>query len=1090
MGAVYKARQITMQRIVALKILPPSLAKQPTFTERFLREARASARLSHPNIVSGIDVGEDKGVYYFAMELVDGPSARGLICKDGLPEEQVLKIGKAVALALAHAHAHGILHRDIKPDNILIDKDGTPKLCDLGLARLDSQTDSEKVLTQEGKAVGTPHYISPEQARGQRDLDAKTDLYSLGATMYHMLTGKTMFDGNNDVDVMTRHVTDKCPAPNDAGARASKGLVAVLAKLLTKARADRYASAAQLAEDLDLLLQGRQPRHADLPPAKWPFSGGAPGFVARKAGTIGQSAALEKPRTAHREGQPSASLKAGWWLVPVGIAIAGLLTLMMFLGRKEQPPPTAPDNAAQVAPLQTDAKAPQPNPSAVSPEDLKHLFDAAEDFAKKNPASFSRAIAEFEKVRTTARGTEFERKAEDAAAAISKRGDEAAGAAAQKFAAGADALAAEGKYDSAIAVWEKLPAEQAEWLAPRAAKAIAGLRSQAEARLKTVLDEAGKCLAERRWADGKKGLDAAASVEYRAWDERLQEARNKLAAGAQAEAEGARDAALAAANAAFSRHLDAFVAVTLKGDLKAARRIAADAKADPSLNGLAARTRDLSDACEALEKAGAARTAALAQLKDGKERTFETAKEPVTGVVSAVTADEITIQIQIAGGGGNSAGKRIPLADLTPEERRRLAGGFKPETPAEHLAQGICALGAGDIQAATSELGAAKEYALTPPFQAKLDELVLGALEGAAKSAWEAIVRAAGAGKVSDQKAKEISEKLGAFEKEHGKTAFAVSIAAELASLKDRMLTAEGGGKTLSLDLGGGVKMELVLVKAGEFEMGSNDGDPRENPVHKVKISKPFYIGKYHVTVAQFRRFVEATKYETEAEKPPFVSVTFNLKGNKMQMAHGNWRDPGFKQEDNHPVVVVCWKDAQGFSKWATGATRRTVRLPTEAEWEYAARGPQNLRYPWGDKWDGTLVNHADVSLKKAGFPPPGREGFGNEDDGYAFTSPVGAYKNASWCGAYDMAGNVWQCCEDLLKDKYYAESSPVDPPGPASSGAGPAANFHVLRGGSWLQPAVFCRGAARDPPNLHHTGCCAHYGFRVVVESAFSPTP
>jgi formylglycine-generating enzyme required for sulfatase activity len=296
--------------------------------------------------------------------------------------------------------------------------------------------------------------------------------------------------------------------------------------------------------------------------------------------------------------------------------------------------------------------------------------------------------------------------------------------------------------------------------------------------------------------------------------------------------------------------------------------------------------------------------------------------------------------------------------------------------------------------------------------------------------------------------------------------------------------------KELALNLGG-TRMDLVLVPAGEFEMGSNDGDPREKPVHKVKISKPFYIGKYHVTVAQYRRFVEVTKYETEAEKPPFVGVTFNLKGGKMQGVRGNWRDPGFKQEDNHPVVVVPWKDAKEFCKWASGMSGRTVRPPTEAEWEYAARGPQSLKYPWGDQWDGTLANHADVALKKAGFPPPVAGAFSNEDDGYAFTSPVGAYKNASWCGAYDMVGNVWQCCEDLLNAEYYAESPLVDPPGPATGGGkGSAANFHVLRGGSWLQGAAWCRCAVRDPPNLHHTGCCAHYGFRVVVESGLPKTP
>src|SRR4051812_42402346 len=123
MGAVFRARQINMDRVIALKILPPSLAKQPTFIERFMREARASAKLNHPNIVNGIDVGHHGGLYYFAMEYVEGCSLKGLIDKqERLTEQRALEVARDIALALEHAHSHGILHRDIKPDNILIDK--------------------------------------------------------------------------------------------------------------------------------------------------------------------------------------------------------------------------------------------------------------------------------------------------------------------------------------------------------------------------------------------------------------------------------------------------------------------------------------------------------------------------------------------------------------------------------------------------------------------------------------------------------------------------------------------------------------------------------------------------------------------------------------------------------------------------------------------------------------------------------------------------------------------------------------------------------------------------------------------------------
>ena len=169
-----------MDRIVALKILPPSLAKKPTFIERFMREARASAKLNHPNIVNGIDVGNDAGLYYFAMEYIEGDSLRKIIERDDrLSEKRTMEISVAIAHALEHAHSHGILHRDIKPDNIIVDKEGTAKLCDLGLAHLAAKPDMEGGPDKKRTAVGTPHYISPEQARGEEDLDATTDLYSM-----------------------------------------------------------------------------------------------------------------------------------------------------------------------------------------------------------------------------------------------------------------------------------------------------------------------------------------------------------------------------------------------------------------------------------------------------------------------------------------------------------------------------------------------------------------------------------------------------------------------------------------------------------------------------------------------------------------------------------------------------------------------------------------------------------------------------------------------------------------------------------------------------------------------------------------------
>jgi len=290
-----------------------------------------------------------------------------------------------------------------------------------------------------------------------------------------------------------------------------------------------------------------------------------------------------------------------------------------------------------------------------------------------------------------------------------------------------------------------------------------------------------------------------------------------------------------------------------------------------------------------------------------------------------------------------------------------------------------------------------------------------------------------------------------------------------------------GPAKALALDLGGGVKMEMVLVEAGEFDMG--DAPPEKpNPMytkHRVRISKPYYIGKYDVMVKEFRAFVDATKYRTAKEGGKCRTV----KDGKWVDLPCSWRDPGFKQEDNHPVVIVTVSDMQEFCKWATKTTGRTVRLPTEAEWEYAARGPKGLKYPWGDKWE-VLANVADASLKRQGFEVKQKEGGIEEDDGYPFTSPCGAYKNASWCGAYDMVGNVQQRCSDLCD--WYDVSitngvTAVDPRGPTKIIHPPNGDGIVLRGSSWAQGAGPAMLTHRDAHYGNLAGVA--YGFRVVVE-------
>jgi len=253
MGVVYKARQLSLDRVVAIKILSPRHSRKADYVELFLREARAVARLNHPNVISGIDVGDEDGIRYFVMELASGQPIGQLLARGGaLDEERVLPIAVQIARALEHANEAGLVHRDIKPDNILVTKNGTAKLCDYGLA---------KTRPEKGRPLGTPNYISPEQARGDPEVDIRSDLYSFGATLYQMLTGQPPFDGNSKV-VMVKHLSEEPKALRLIDPDISQEMDAIVAKLMRKKPEERFQTPKQLRAALEACQASRRKESA------------------------------------------------------------------------------------------------------------------------------------------------------------------------------------------------------------------------------------------------------------------------------------------------------------------------------------------------------------------------------------------------------------------------------------------------------------------------------------------------------------------------------------------------------------------------------------------------------------------------------------------------------------------------------------------------------------------------------------------------------------------------------------------------------------------------------------------------------------
>jgi serine/threonine-protein kinase len=260
MGIVFKARQTSVDRIVAVKVLLDTLALNKEFIKRFQREAKIAAKLQHNNIVNAIDAGEVEGHHYFVMEFVEGATIKDELDQKKIFDEKVaLKIVIAVGEAVKHAHERGLIHRDIKPENIMLTKDGNVKLADLGLARLTA--DEKWAMSEAGMAIGTPYYISPEQVRGQVDVDIRADIYSLGATLYHMVTGRVPYPGETPQEVMKKHVDKNAQLipPDHINTRLSSGLGVVVETMMSKNRDLRYRNPDDMLLDFKCLLQDESP---------------------------------------------------------------------------------------------------------------------------------------------------------------------------------------------------------------------------------------------------------------------------------------------------------------------------------------------------------------------------------------------------------------------------------------------------------------------------------------------------------------------------------------------------------------------------------------------------------------------------------------------------------------------------------------------------------------------------------------------------------------------------------------------------------------------------------------------------------------
>jgi len=963
MGAVYKAKHPTSGLYVALKVLPPSLATGE-LVKRFRREAEIVRKLQHENIVGCVEFGFDKRrkLHFCALELVEGEDLAKRIKRSGkLTEDEAVSIAGQIAMALQHAYANGLVHRDVKPENIMVTADGTAKLLDLGLAR---PADSEATrMTQSGMFVGSPYYASPEQALAERDIDIRSDIYSLGATLYHMVTGRPPFEGGTALAILQKHVVEKLPWPGEVNSDLSDGLCMIIAKMMQKSPDDRYPTPNDLHGDLDLLGGGKEPEvdaaalknsSVKVPAvrrkARARMAPGPDRAAARRAPSSRRDSARERRREREPGRQDTGEPRAGMSpaaKIAMGAGVLGLVVvigLVMFLGGGENDrKPPKPDDSGDTLrakpgkvtreSVPPDAGRPAVDTRMVSPP-AKSAADAlreAEQYEKAHPGDLAGGIAKYEAVARDFPGTVESGKAQI----------------------------------------------NIEHVKARIAAATTQLSPQSRQRTPRTAEAGG-------------------------------------AAGTSTTTEKTRPTSPPAPSAVkdVGVLLARFDSLMAKGDYAGARKAAEAEVAKPANAAQADALRAAARIARALEeRPGAIRRGAESMV--GRDVRLKLRTGAASGKLREVTDDGLALVTTYT----INRQKRERRADvawssLHAEQVNEFAeaGGWKIAAADRAIAAAYAAFAAKDFELAGNALASITERGENPlaqhlvrrteqaETQTAYNDAMKRARSLVRRWSWKAAVAACG-----------VALRLRPDDPE----------AAKLLAEAERHTTP---APTLTLDLGGGVRMEMVYIKPGRFRMGLGGGDARERPVHEVEITRGFYIGRYEVTQAQ-----AAAVLGGRAE----------------------WAAP------NQPAPHVSWLDAMEFCRKASARTRMQVRLPTEAEWEWAARAGSTGKWSFGD--DSRLLNDYAWHQGNAG--------------GVAHT--VGGKKPNAW-GLYDVHGNLYEWVADWFDAGYYARSPARDPTGPE------AGTERVLRGGSWFDQAVALSSSFRfrQKPGARNS----NLGVRVAV--------
>lgn len=832
MGVVYRARQLSMDRPVALKVLTRRLSQDADYVEKFLVEARSAAKLNHEHIVAAIDAGAASDLHYFAMEFVDGCTVADLLDEDKLPWVRAFEIGEQVARALGHAHHAGLVHRDVKPENILVTSDGQAKLCDLGLAKPSqvAGTGEKADMTE-----GTPYYCSPEQALGRTDIDPKSDVYSLGVTIYTMITGEPPFDGDSPRAILLKQVKEPFPELATALPEVPEPYRALLSDMVIKDRAQRLESAEVFAERL-----ARARRE-----------------VTKSGRSLSQASS---------SGLPLGSLAVG-----AGLFLAIAVVLGLSLPDSGDPSPSpSPESSVAIAPSETPrgpirVQSPQPTrPPRLGDEGLaqaKAAYEAAEGYASKNPQDAAGAAKRYAAVAKAHPGTGYATRAEAEAERLSKVAGRTAQRALDTLSNRVLALLTERKFreaqdlvDTFQESWKERGDESVQ---TRLSRVEDQVKRQADARaleLEAVLVKAPGDAAALRELQGLASVVPAASQKR--LEKSLAAAKQRLAGVRWSET--------------YEQVLQAFE----RGGAPAAQGILEGAQRDAALAPYKAQIREALSDVAAAEQAGRGLDRALRGLVSRGELTIRLASGEVVEGRFSSWEPGAGGQFLVKGGEEKRA---LRAPDIAPQE---FLPWVLPPTQGRANALLLLARGLPGAAALAYERYRQAGGAEVPLLAKRIESRRGAALEGKVSAALQALA-------APELDAAELSERLGAFPKAWRRTA---AFKAGFGGLRERFVAARGA--QLAEEPEGLFKGDCRVDRRGKATLSYDFSEPgqgrdfRPSPAHfpgsEIKVAEGAATIKGVVFVEA--RFLPGTlrvvyKVRTWDAKAPNLNLLLNPQG-------------------------------------------------------------------------------------------------------------------------------------------------------------------------------------------------------------------